>query len=77
MIRRLVEWLLDVLGIKRRVRKPTLECLLDVLPAVYAATVIIRVVKQFGPFPPLPQYRRILYSLKRSLRRTRMVVVGY
>ena len=77
MIRRFAEWLLNVLGIRKRVRKSALECLMDVLPVVYTAAILVGIVKQFGPFPLLPWYKRLWFRIKRIFQRTRMVVVGY
>ncbi|KKL65812.1 hypothetical protein LCGC14_2151210 [marine sediment metagenome] len=77
MIRRFVEWLLGVLGIKTRIRKPALESLLDLLPIIYAATVVIGIVNWFGPFPKLKWHRRLLRWLSWNLQKTRRVLIGY
>lgn len=73
MIRRLIEWLLGI----QRVRKPAIECLMDLFPYVYAAMLIVGAVKQFGPFPLLPWYKRLWLRIRRLFQRARMVIVGY
>jgi len=79
MIRRLVEWILDISGIRRRrrVRKSGLESLMDLLPVVFAVNAIIGTMRQFGPIYSLPWHKRMWRRVVRFFKRIRLAVIGW
>ena len=74
MLKRLVNWFLYTLRLKKRpASKSGLESLLDVPLVVTAAAILLEVVRSLG----LPWYKRILLYIKRSSKLFRIIVVGY
>lgn len=76
MIRKIVDWFAYLLHIKKRIYKPALESILELLPLLIGVGVMVAIIKQFAPFNP-PWYMRIFYYIKYRIQYLRMVVIGY
>ncbi len=76
MIRRIVDWILYLLHIKARDKRPAIEQLLDILPMLFTVGVVVCIVNSF-PLPELNWCERILHRLRFMFRRWRTVAIGY
>lgn len=79
MIRRLVDWLLYSLHIKKRpLRKSGIEALSDMIPIIFAVGFVFSIINFFGKdLPPLTLWQRILRKLRSLFTRFRLVIIGY
>ena len=79
MLRRITTWVLIKLHLKKRFpSKPAIETLLDLLPLIYVASLIVGAVKWLCPEGiHIPWYRQWWYILRFRLRRLRAVLIGY
>ena len=81
MLKRVIDWIL----IKLRIKKykdikyvDPITTLIDILPIAYGAAVIVNTFNKFFPGGSrVPWYRRLKYRVRFSLRRFRVVVIGY
>ncbi len=76
MIRRLVEWVKYLLG-KRKPSKPAIECLMEIVPMVFASMFVIGLFKSLGIYPKFPWYKRVQLKLRSIFTMFRWKVVGY
>lgn len=79
MLKRIVDWLLYTLHLKKRpVGKSGLETLMDILPYIFAVTLMVDIVNRFNiPKLELSWYERALLVVKQSFNKLRVAVVGY
>jgi len=79
MIHRIVDWFLYILHLKKRpIGKLAIESLIDILPIVIAAGIIVGAVKSLKlDLPIKPWYKRYWFRIKHTIRHYRMVIVGY
>jgi len=75
MIRRIVEWILHKLGIKKQERKGALEAMVDLLPIVLGIMVIVSAFRWLAA--DLPLWQRMKYWFRYRLLLFRSVVIGY
>ena len=78
MLHQIITWILIGLRLKRPTKKFKVETLMDLLPLLFATTIILGAVKWLWPEKiHIPWYRRLWYWLKAKTRRVRAVVIGY
>jgi len=79
MLHKIVTWILVGLRLRKRLpSKPALETLMDLLPLIFATTIILGALQWLWPEKiHIPWYRRLWYWLKAKTRRVRAVVIGY
>ena len=79
MLHQIITWILIRLHLRKRLPgKPAIETLMDLLPLIYATSIVLGAVKWLWPEGiHIPWYRRWWYWLKAKTRRVRAVVIGY
>lgn len=77
MLRKLINWLLYTLGLKKKEHKDAIVSLMDVMPLMLIVAAIMGAAKSLGPFPKQPWHRRILFKVKLFFRESRAILIGY
>ncbi len=78
MIRRLVDYILILLHLKKRDTRSALEVLLGVLSTVLCASILIGAFRYLNLYPKRrPWYKRLRNYLHYKLMYTRMRTIGY
>jgi len=76
VLRRIVEWILYKLGIKKR--KGAVEAIIDLLPIVLGIMVIVSAFRWLAADLPRPSlWQRMKYWFKYRLLRFRSIAIGY
>lgn len=77
MLRKIINWLLYTLGLKKKEHEVAIVSPMDIVPLMSVAATIIGAFKSFGPFPKRPWYRRIWFEVKLFFMRSRAILIGY
>jgi len=78
MIRRLIEWLLHILHIRRRRKVGALQSLTDLIPMLFCTVALVGLFNWLAPFlPDQPWYERVWWSVWYRVQHVRAIIVGY
>jgi hypothetical protein len=78
MIRKIVDCILYTLHIKKRVEKPPLEALIDLIPLIVLTGIVMQVVIKLLQIPSKLTWRqKLLLWFKNFPRKFRTIVIGY
>jgi len=76
MLHKIIDWLAYKLHIKKREEFDALQTMIDLLPTIYGAAMLLGIASALK-LPALPWYDRLWYWIKWQVRRARSTLIGY